>query len=425
MRKSEYYINDRLIVTLHNKTDKKIISMKSFSSYIINDHAYQIIDLITECHSFPEICQKVGISSEIDKDRLSMFLETMVKKGILSHIKNENAKLCKRFPTTSTHLERIFMEVTAKCNFRCKHCYMSADSNVDTSEELTVDEIKKIICQAEQMGVYRMDFTGGELLIKPKINEILQFASEHNMITNIFTNGYALTEEYCDFIAKLGNIRIVFISLDDDVAEGHDNFRRMPGSFDRIIQGIKYLKKRKIKVVINITINNNNADHICRIIDYCRNTLEVECRVAPILYVGRGKCFLDNKITQSMVVETMKYSIGDLSVQDISAEKENEPGCGVGHSMIYIRSNGEICLCPTLSSRESENFDLGNIRKDNIEYIWENSTKLKNFRASKCYKFDCKYRKQCRGGCRSRAFLREKNINDVDELVCQYFETNK
>ncbi len=429
MSEIEYYPNGRFILVDHPYN--KLISLQPYHSFSLNETGSSIFRLLRKGMTAKELAEALNIHSEANICELNTFLKKAVSQGILTFEKIENAEIRIKRNDTKPNLERIFMEVTAKCNFYCKHCYMSAGKNIDTKMELTLDEIKDIIRQADDMGVFRIDFTGGEVFVRNDIKEILRFASDNFMITNIFTNGYALTEEICNYLASLGNIKIVFISLDDMDPKSHDEFRGMPGSFDRIVDGVMQLKKLGIRPVMNITLNKNNSQYIKKIIDFCRNTLGVECRVAPILYVGRGKCFEDDSVDMDVIVNTMDYSIGDfldLPFGEGINEMEqnfNEPSCGVGHKMIYIRSNGEICLCPTLSSRESEEFELGNVRAHSIAHIWQYSEKLNRFRNSFCKNRDCMYLPKCKGGCRSRAYLHNKNLNDVDTIVCNYFENRQ
>lgn len=421
-----YYLNNKFI--LLKKQNSRLIQLSPFKSYSLNKEGSEIICNLGDGKTFEELTSSISVRTNKNKEALQKFLAQALEYRIITTQKQPNAALRIIEPSLQPPLERIFMEVTSRCNFYCKHCYMSAHQHVDTADEMTLSEIKQIISWAHNNGIFRIDFTGGELFVRKDIKEILKYSAEKLMITNIFTNGFCLTKDMCDFLSELGNIKIVFVSLDDIDPEKHDAFRGMAGSYARVIEGISYLKSLGIRVVVNITLNNENSDHIKQVIDYCRNTLGVECRVAPIMYVGRGKCFEESKISSNLIVQTMDYSIGDqISYRETDEDEIEcspdiyEPSCGVGFSMLYIRANGELCLCPTLSSRESNDFYLGNIRTHDIKDIWQHSPKLERFRNSQCKNTNCKYMSLCRGGCRSRAYLQKSQLNDVDQIVCDYF----
>jgi len=426
MLNNTYYLNNKFILLLHHQ-NHRLIQLNPFKKYSLNKTGADVMRNLAQGITFEQLVTSLCLKDEKDKYSLQNFLEQAIQCKILAHKKNGTATLRIVERKLQPQLERIFIEVTSRCNFYCKHCYMSAHQQVDTTAEMSLAEIKTIISWANNSGVFRVDFTGGELFVRKDVKEILKFAAEKLMIVNIFTNGFSLNAETCKFLNELGNVKIVFISIDDIDPEKHDAFRGKIGSYTKIMDGIACLKSLGMRVVVNITLNEENSNRIKQVIDYCRNTIGVECRVAPVMYVGRGKCFEESKISPELIIETMDYSIGDMlghmpDEDDMIFDKVHyEPSCGVGHSMLYIRANGELCLCPTLSSRESDDFYLGNIRTHDIKDVWQNSQKIKMFRDSHCKITNCKYMEKCRGGCRSRAYLQKLQMNDVDQIVCDYF----
>ena len=57
-------------------------------------------------------------------------------------------------------------------------------------------------------------------------------------------------------------IQRVSISLDGADAKTHDDFRKLPGSFDAAIRGIKNLRALGMEVQINSTIAKHNAHQV-------------------------------------------------------------------------------------------------------------------------------------------------------------------
>jgi radical SAM protein with 4Fe4S-binding SPASM domain len=412
MLNNTYFLNNKFILLQQHLN--RLIQLNPFRNYSLNKTGADIIRNLKQGATFDQLVASLSLKNEKDMNSLQKFLDQAIQCKILSHDRNSYSALRIVEARIQPQIERIFMEVTSRCNFYCKHCYMSAHQQVDTTDEMTLDEIKDIISWANNSGVFRIDFTGGELFVRKDVKEILKFAAEKLMITNIFTNGYSLNTETCKFLSELGNVKIVFISIDDIDPEKHDAFRGKVGSHAKIIEGIACLKSLGMRVVVNITLNEENSGRIKQVIDYCRNSIGVECRVEG------------SKISPELIIETMDYSIGDMlghmPDDDLTLDEGiYEPSCGVGHSMLYIRANGELCLCPTLSSRESDEFYLGNIRTHDIKDVWQNSQKVKAFRDNQCKMSDCKYMEKCRGGCRSRAYLQKSQMNDVDQIVCDYF----
>ena len=66
------------------------------------------------------------------------------------------------------------IELTARCNNNCRHCYINlpADDAAAQAQELTIDEIAHIADQALEMGAVWVMLTGGEPLLRPDFAEI-------------------------------------------------------------------------------------------------------------------------------------------------------------------------------------------------------------------------------------------------------------
>ena len=423
------YINGRILILRH--IDKySLVRLSPYEVYSINEEACKILKLIDDCSQLDYLYSSLQANDELRKDKINKFIKMSIKSNILTLDINRKGKLGIKQANTTPFLERLFIELTDACNLNCEHCYMSSSYTNRKINMLPLDLLDDLMQKAEKLGVYRVDFTGGELFVRNDIKDILKISADHFMVSNIFTNGTLLNEKNVALLKENGNIRSVFISLDDIIPEEHDSFRGVKGSFKRTVEGIKQLKNSNLKIVANITLNRRNVGRIQDIINFCREDLEIECRTAPVLYLGKGKCFEDKELTMADIIGAMKISLKN-KVQFTSGYCDTEdndsiiPGCGVGHKMLYIRSNGEICLCPTLSSREDESFLLGNIYQDDINAVWENSKALQLFRASNCDNTECKNIMICRGGCRSRAFLQRGDLCDKDLILCKYFEDNK
>ena len=94
-------------------------------------------------------------------------------------------------------------------------------------------------------------------------------------------------------------------------------------------------------------------------------------------------------------------------------------GCFAGKESICIDPIGNVKPC----SHYPKEFICGNVKKDELRYIWNNSPILKQFREFKgndtCN--NCKEYTNCRGGCRYRCF-KDGNINGIDPFC--YLKNN-
>lgn len=60
---------------------------------------------------------------------------------------------------------KCLIQITEKCNFRCKHCFLSAN---ETGDQISLDQIKKtVIPFCVNNRINKITLTGGEPLVHP------------------------------------------------------------------------------------------------------------------------------------------------------------------------------------------------------------------------------------------------------------------
>ncbi|MBU7028158.1 MAG: 4Fe-4S cluster-binding domain-containing protein, partial [Theionarchaea archaeon] len=70
----------------------------------------------------------------------------------------------------------IVWDVTSRCNLKCKHCYVEAESQ--KTEEPSTEEAKAIIDQMKKAKVFTLSFSGGEPLLRDDLFELLEYATK-------------------------------------------------------------------------------------------------------------------------------------------------------------------------------------------------------------------------------------------------------
>ena len=66
---------------------------------------------------------------------------------------------------TDPKLLSLYYHITNRCNLRCKHCWVDADSSLEN--ELSLDEAKDVVLQAIPLGLHNVKLTGGEPFLVP------------------------------------------------------------------------------------------------------------------------------------------------------------------------------------------------------------------------------------------------------------------
>ena len=136
----------------------------------------------------------------------------------------------------------IQWELTERCNWRCKHCYVDKER----VEELPFKELKKIFTQCLELfealkikpGFARINIGGGEPFLRKDFFEFLSLLAKHRSVFSscIMTNGSFITDSIARDLKKLAISRVQ-VSL-EGLKETNDAIRDK-GAFDRTIKAIK------------------------------------------------------------------------------------------------------------------------------------------------------------------------------------------
>ena len=307
------------------------------------------------------------------------------------------------------HLINCF--ITEKCNFNCPMCHV-AKSRLKNSSQLSFIDIKKIADQGSKHGI-SIQLSGGEPLLHPEIIKIIKYLHQKKIVTGLVTNGLLL-EKYAQDIIKSG-LDFIAISLDgpDEATQYQRGF--VKNSFSKINKGIQTLVKlRGSKSFPNIrlatVINKNNLHNFEKIYSLAQKLKVDQWSLSHYFYyfdqikksqnkffkkyhtgndvwgqyIGSNKQFLNtneisilenklkklrNKKNHKLIVSLppkinlQKYYQGDYPSQASI--------CTSPFKQIFIRGNGDVEMC--------HGFIIGNIKKQNLQKIWQNS-KAQNFR---------------------------------------------
>ncbi len=148
----------------------------------------------------------------------------------------------------------ILISPSMRCNLSCTGCYAG---NYSKQDDISKEEVERIISEARELGIYYIIILGGEPFINNYMLDI--YEKYDDMMFTPFTNGTMITEEIADRLKKLGNV-IPMLSLEGFEKETDD--RRGKGTFEKVIKAMEFLKKRGILFGVSSAVSSNNVDTV-------------------------------------------------------------------------------------------------------------------------------------------------------------------
>jgi MoaA/NifB/PqqE/SkfB family radical SAM enzyme len=265
--------------------------------------------------------------------------------------------------------------VTYKCQCKCVHC--SAGRHLDKNqEELSTKEAKKLIDDAQKLGVTIIAFTGGEPLLREDIFELIAHVDQRKAMPVMFTNGQYLTDENVEKLANAG-LYSLFLSIDSPNPEEHNKLRGMPGLFETAIKGLKKVKTKGIFANFSSYATRSGTENGM----YKKiHELGKELGLHNIIYfdcVPTGNMLNDTSemLTSDLHEEIHQYSakvfqnkiVPPLSSQAWQNSVEaylSGIGCLAGNIQYYASAYGDIAPC------DFAPLSFGNIRNESLKKIW-------------------------------------------------------
>ena len=152
------------------------------------------------------------------------------------------------------------LSITNRCNINCLYCHH--DGMMPSNEEMTPDEIYKILNIAKNIGVKKIRFSGGEPLIRKDIVEIIKKTSSLDFKDiSITTNGTFLKKHAKDlYNAGLNRINVSFDTLNPKTYEKITSKNYLNAAKEGILKAVDVgLNPVKINMVLMKGINENEV----------------------------------------------------------------------------------------------------------------------------------------------------------------------
>ena len=321
----------------------------------------------------------------------------------------------------------VIWEVTQACDLACVHCRASAQPERHPAE-LTTEQGYRLLDEIRSFGEPLLVFTGGDPLKRPDIYDLIRYSVKIGLRTNVTPSATPLlTAEAIDGFKASGVTRMA-LSLDGPDAQTHDEFRGIPGTFDRAMFALRYARDIGLDTQLQTTVTRRNMAKLPQVAEIAREVRTKMWSLFFLIVTGRAAEADDLQASEYEQVFEFLYELSKTApfgvktteamhyrryvAQRIKAEHgvtENENAKGVawrtagvsdGKGFVFVSHTGEIFPSGFLP------LSGGNVLKDSLTGVYRNSDLFRRLRDTalregKCGL--CEYQKIC-GGSRSRAY---------------------
>jgi radical SAM protein with 4Fe4S-binding SPASM domain len=270
------------------------------------------------------------------------------------------------------------LDITYRCNERCAHCYLDHEDH----GEMSTAEIKDLLTQLAEAGVFFLALSGGEVLMRRDFFEILEFARRLLFNVKLKTNGVMIREPEAKRIRELA-VEQVQISVYSHRPEVHDAITKLPGSLKRTIEAIRFLRSQGLKVAIaNVLMASNLSDYagVVALAQELGVAYTVDPTITPKIDGDSSIVALgieNSGLRQVFHDPKLVGDVAEFCAPPPPPGKDVMEGypCSAGHTSCYISPYGDVYPCVAFP------LPSDNVRRQGFMEIWRNSMQLKQVRS--------------------------------------------
>jgi len=326
--------------------------------------------------------------------------------------------------------DSLYLQITNRCNLSCLHCHVPRPAR---AEDLPVTVVSHLIDEAAANGCRSVSLSGGEPLLHPEIDRILEHAASRLQVL-LVSNGTLIDRRRAESLAGLG-IRVQ-LSLDSPRREGHDRIRGR-GVFEKVMHALGHMQEAGLgkSIGLSTTILSPNRDDLTGVISFAEDRGIPRVGFHVLLRQGRaaesceeiapGLTKEDHERFFRYVLERGEAERGAVAVSSglsgfmlAPPERNFSDGlwCSIGKTSA-VAANGDVFPCSLMMK---ERFRLGNVFRQDLMEI---------FRSEKMHRFCrmlehrhtripgcsvCSWRGFCQAGCPGQALEHSGSVPGVD-----------
>src|SRR5213594_3409455 len=162
------------------------------------------------------------------------------------------------------------ISVTKRCNFGCIYCHDEGLGPIlrpraPHDEEMTVDEIDRLVKIAREFGIRSIKYPGGEPLVRADMEGIIACTVRQIQDVSMTTNGSMLARR-AEGLRNAG-LKRVNVSIDSIDPKAFKDIRK--GDLHPVLEGVREaIRVGLVPVKLNMVVFRYTVEHIPQMLDF-------------------------------------------------------------------------------------------------------------------------------------------------------------
>nr|WP_297932700.1 radical SAM protein [uncultured Blautia sp.] len=266
-------------------------------------------------------------------------------------------------------LHDVSFAISNRCNLKCKHCMVNADS-CNENEYFTTEEIKQAFKKIIAAKPENITVTGGEPLVRTDFGEIITYLRENfDGMIGLMTNATLINRKNVDTIVS--SVNNISISL-DGANEETVSLIRGANVFKKVIESIELLHEKNFNnISVSMVVTADNDLYVEEFLELCK---KYECKPMLRALSISGQAEKNKDLLTKRQLNIEKIDTHKIKKIEKPMEKSFYAcSCDAGATTLTIESNGNIFPCNLFVETQ---YCLGNIKEvDDLQKLLQKNPK--------------------------------------------------
>ncbi|MFH0823825.1 MAG: SynChlorMet cassette radical SAM/SPASM protein ScmF [Pseudomonadota bacterium] len=338
-----------------------------------------------------------------------------------------------REPSHAYPLNTIYFYLTKGCNLRCRHCWIRPEYQGEGKTHPSLDPalFRRVLDQARPLGLASVKLTGGEPLIHPCIEDLLNEVLAGSLGLSVETNGTACTFDLARRMKACRHAHVA-VSLDGTDRETHEWVRGVSGCFQETLAGIGRLVSVGFRPQIIMSVMRRNWDRLEEMVRLAESLGAGSVKFNVVQPTARGEEL--HRSAETLSIEELT-TLGDFVEKELSASTKlslhfghtlafqplgrmfgpTGNGCSVCgiKGILGVLADGSYALCGIGESVPEMVF--GRAAEEDLIDVWRNNPILQEIRSGLPHRLtgvcrECLMKARCLGTCIAQTYYATKSL---------------